>query len=696
MKRQWWSIACVLALSVGSASAQTTSLNLSRDLVRLGIAAQNLPPDDPTFDARPLFQAGLQYVQNNRIPLLTVDPGNYYFLTPQNSNSYLRLFQVSDLVIDLAGSTIYFKRAFLAGFNVTNSQRVTLTNFQIDFVEPPYTHTELTSVDADGRRLLYKTLPGWADPASFNGATTPEGSPRLWAVVFRNGSIVPGTSRMEVREPIGGGVLALLPNTSPWTQRATLSTLRPGDVVVVTQRIGQAPLKAFVGDAITFSNISVFGSSSWAVNLEFTSNSLVDHVKVMPRPGSGLIGSNGDGIHFHHSFQNNHVRSSYVTRTLDDAIAIDALSIATVIRQTGPRQIRVRRDASARFPNGTPINLVAATTRESEGGVIVSQDPADSVSPVPNGEVDLTLDRDLSAVSAGMEMVFGSADLRGAGSSIEDSIVGEVPFGRGIWISGNQGVTIQRNSIGHTSNGGIVVYQGMTPFPGPPARDLVIQSNAVVGSVGPMASGSGSQTATAAVIVASTDNANAFAQIAANTNITIRSNYIADSGRAGMWIGELDGGLLQDNVVVRWNQHPELPYYGVSAQTQSQLVADAKQALVTRQSVRVNGVNNLGQSDSTLTGAVSVNRSSASLPADPSTDAIIVQPNVPGLEWSAQSDASWISIVSGQLGTGTGRVEYSVAANTEAAPRQGTITIAGVVFSITQGGGSSSLSQRRR
>ena len=600
----------VALLWSGSASqpghAQTVSLNLSRDLVRLGIAPQNLPPDDPTFDARPLFQAGVQYAQNNRIPLLTVDPGSYYFLTPQTSGAYLRLFQVSDLVVDLAGSTIYFKRAFLAGFLVANSQRVTLTNFQTDFVEPPYTHVELTSVDASGRRLLYRTLPGWVDPSTFNGFTTPSGSPRLWVVVFRNGSIVPGTSRMEVRDPIGGGALALLPDPSPWTQSPTLSTLRAGDVVAVTQRVGQSVLKASVADAITFSNISVFGSSSWAVNLEFTSNSVVDRVKVMPRPGSGLIGSNGDGIHLHHAFHNNHVRNSYVTRTLDDAIAIDALSVATVIRQTGPRQIRVSRELSARFPNGTRVNFVAATTHESEGGSIVSQDPPDSVSPVQNGEVELTLDRDLPNIPAGTEIVFGTAALRGAGSSIEDNIVGEVPFGQGIWISGTHGVTIQRNSIGHTSNAGIGVRQGTASFPGPPARDLIIQSNAVVGSLGPMASGSGSQLAVGAILVASTDSANAFAQIAPNTNITIRSNYIADSGRAGMWIGQVDGGLLQDNVIVRWNQHPELPYHGVNAQTQSQLVADAKQALVTRLSVRVNGVNNRGQAESTLTGAVTL------------------------------------------------------------------------------------------
>jgi hypothetical protein len=659
------------------------SVNMSRDLVRLGIAAQNLPPNDPSFDARPVFQAAVQYVQSHHIPLLTVDRGSYYFLTPQNTFSFLQLSQVSDLVVDLSGSTIYFKRAFLAGINVANSQRVTLTNFQTDFVDAPYTHVELTSVDATGRRILYKALPVWVDPSTFSGATTPLGNPELWVVVFRNGLMVPGTSRMEVRDPIAGGVLELLPATSPWTQSATLSTLRAGDVVVVTQRVGQAPLKASVGDAITFSSISVFGSGSWAVNLEYTSNSVVDHVKVMPRPGAGLVGSNGDGIHFHHALQNNHVRNSFVTRTLDDAFAIDSLSVASVLLQSGPRQIRVKRDANARFPNGTRVNFVDVTTREFEGGVIVSQNPPDTVSPVSNGEVDLTLDRDVAAIPAGTEMVYGTPDWRGAGSSIDDNTVEYVPFGRGIWLSGNQGVTIQRNSVGPTSNGGIVVYQGMTPTPGPPARDIVIHSNTVAGSLGPMASGSGSQLAIGAVMVASTDSGNAFPQVARNTNITIRSNSITDSGRAGVWIGQLDGGTVQDNVIVRWNQHPELPYFGVPAQTQAQLVQDATQPVVTRLSSNVTTTNN-SVSASTPAGAVSLSEQSASVPARSSRGTIIVQPNVRGLVWSARSDAAWISVVAGRLDTGTDRVEYAVAENTTGVARRGSITIAGVAFSITQ------------
>jgi hypothetical protein len=148
--------ACLFLLAYGlgltSVYADASSLNLSRDLVSLGIASENLAPDSPSLDARPLFEAGLQYVQNHHIPLLTVDRGSYYFLTPASgtTNRYTNIFQISDLTIDLAGSTVYFKDPFLEGFSVTECQRVTLTNFQTDFINPPYTHVQVTSVDATG------------------------------------------------------------------------------------------------------------------------------------------------------------------------------------------------------------------------------------------------------------------------------------------------------------------------------------------------------------------------------------------------------------------------------------------------------------------------------------------------------------------------------------------------------------------
>ena len=201
------------------------TVNLSRDMVRLGIATQNLPANDPSFDARPIFEAAVQYVGTHHVERLTVDRGAYYFLTPQDAQTYLRFRSLSDLTIDLAGSRISFAGAFLQGFALVDCDHVTLTNFDIDFLEPPYTQVELLSVDPSARTIAYRTLPQWRDPARFDSPSAPgEAAASLvfWAVAFRGGEVVPGTSRMQVAQPIAAGLLRLVQDNTPWTQSSTL------------------------------------------------------------------------------------------------------------------------------------------------------------------------------------------------------------------------------------------------------------------------------------------------------------------------------------------------------------------------------------------------------------------------------------------------------------------------------------------
>jgi hypothetical protein len=170
----------------------------------------------------------------------------------------------------------------------------------------------------------------------------------IWAALFRNGQIIPGTSRTAVTPPMSNNTLTLTQDTSPWTQAPTLSTLQPGDTIVVTTRAGSGPVVVWGSDSITLSDIKIYGSPDWALSLYETSNSTVDHVSVMPRPGTGLVGSNADGIHFNSVFQNNHIRNSYVTRTMDDALAMDSQVHATVVSVSGPRQLTVSQKARIR------------------------------------------------------------------------------------------------------------------------------------------------------------------------------------------------------------------------------------------------------------------------------------------------------------------------------------------------------------
>ncbi len=55
-----------------------------------------------------------------------------------------------------------------------------------------------------------------------------------------------------------------------------------------------------------------------------------------------------------------------------------------------------------------------------------------------------------------------------------------------------------------------------------------------------------------------------------------------------------------------------------------------------------------------------------------------------GCAWTSTSNASWITITGGSNGTGNGPVNYSVAANTSTTARNGTLTIAGQTFNVSQ------------
>lgn len=57
-----------------------------------------------------------------------------------------------------------------------------------------------------------------------------------------------------------------------------------------------------------------------------------------------------------------------------------------------------------------------------------------------------------------------------------------------------------------------------------------------------------------------------------------------------------------------------------------------------------------------------------------------------GCAWTAKSNVAWIQITSGASGTGDGRVHYHVDRNNGSNSRTGTLTIAGLTFTVTQRG----------
>jgi hypothetical protein len=253
-----------------------------------------------------------------------------------------------------------------------------------------------------------------------------------------------------------------------------------------------------------------------------------------------------------------------------------------------------------------------------------------------------------------------------------------------MFLGGLENVVIQRNVIRRSPNAGINVFQVTVPNGGSgvPSHGVTIQSNAIEDVLGPAATGAGGAAGTqAAIIVNSNDPNFDFIPAPVNSNISIVNNYVAGSGRAGIWIGELAAGKVTGNVIVRWNQHPELPVWGDNPFPQ-----DFAEPLVERFSQNLDTAGNLIQMDSSLTGPVTLNPASTNLGRHRSEGSIAVQANVPGFAWTAVSDSAWLTVADGASGSGDGTVTYSVAANRSGSGRTGTIRIAGVAFTVTQAG----------
>jgi hypothetical protein len=676
-------------LGASGAAQPVQTLNMSLDLVRLGIASHNLTPNDPTLDARPLIQAAFGYVRANHVPRLTATRGAYYLLTPQNAAFHLFVEDLTDLTIDLAGSDLYFKNGRLGGFQCYYCTRLTLTNFTMDYLEPPSTHARVTSVDPIKRIIHYGALPGYRSPTVFaDRAVAGELSPVV-ALVFRDGQIVPGTTRMPLQAVTATSV-ELFQNTAPWTQGPTLATLRPGDTLVVTFREGFGQLVCWTCEATTYSHIRVYSAGNWAVHFAQSTGSVVEHLRLEPRPGA-LIGTTSDGIHFTHPIGANHIRRNYVTRTVDDALVIDSNSIAIVQSQPTTRQIVIGTRSNglmnARFPNGTAMAFLDyATGGTLASGVMTTQQPPDTRQNAYASQATLTFDRDLPALAPGTYVSFHDAAMLGAGSTIEDNIVEDVPFGRGVWIGGSSEVAVQRNVIRTTSSSGIIVMQHVEPGagPAPASHGVTIRSNVVEGPIGPAASGTGSQSSTAAIMAITSGPGFRLSSTPVSTNLTVRDNYVADSGRGGIFVGQTANSSIINNFITRWYQRPHLPIFGVHPDDQEETYGYWREPIAERSNSGLTVAANDIRPQSSIVAPVSFSTPVMVAPPIAAALSVTVTPVVAGFQWKASTEEPWITITSSQPVTGPGTLGFAVADNSTATARAGSITVAGQRLAITQ------------
>jgi uncharacterized protein (TIGR03437 family) len=552
----------LLLLALPCLVAQTDRLNLSHDLVPLKIAAQNMAPDTTTLDARPLLEAGVQYAQSHGIPLVTCDPGAYYLLTGHPFGTYAFFNGLHDLTLDLADSDLYFQQSNWNGMECTSCQNVQFQNFTLDSLQLPFTQLRVTSVDTVNNRISYAPLPGWEPATNFNTVRNPTGAAEpLYAFVFRNGAPLRQTSRIPVQRPVAAGFLQVTASTVPWEAARQLASIQPGDVVVLQARSSGPALGARDGSAIVFRNIAVYSSGQVGVSMETSPNSTVDQVQVVPRPGTDrLIGSNADGITAINLGRSLTIRRSRVKRTGDDGISPNVQSLGVVTGQPGTRQVAITRTAYRIFADGTAVQFMDNKTGTPAATAhIVSQVPAYSTAlPDFGSPVTLTLDADVPKLAAGDPMIYADAANLGAGLLLENNLVEDGLFARGISVWGVAGGTVQGNVVRNVAWSGLDVVEALSTrdwMQGPP-NNLAIRRN--VFEQFTQSFGSVIRSAGAITIGALDANQALIANSSPMQNIAVDNNFLSTSAYTGIWMQNVAGGSISGNTLMNVSAQPGL------------------------------------------------------------------------------------------------------------------------------------------
>ena len=591
--------AFVIAGMLLAVAASAQELNLSRDLLRLGISA-DMEPNRPDVDSRPLLQAAIDYVRRQSISRVTLDPGDYYFLTPQQNGRYIYLANLRDVAFAFAGVNLYVREAYagLFAIQVVDCERVTLSGFTLDFLELPFTQVTIAQVQPETRTIRFEPLAGFRSVTDFNDIRTSNGSlPELHGIVFRDDTVVGETGRISIGRPVRADAVTVEAE-GYWSDPATLARYLPGDTLVVFGRGAQGTaIRADGGREVAFEDVDVYASNSIAVLFVRVGAARLERVRVLPRPGTRrLISSNADGLNLTNVQAGSAIRDSVVQRTLDDGIAVNSMFLGVVQEAPAASRLVVRRQATTRFENGLEVSILkSATAEEIAGGRIVSQNPAYEAPLVSAGTVTLEFDRALPAASRDDGMVLATAAQRGQGTLVENNLVEDVLFARGIYLAGAVGITVRGNIVRRTASAGIVAWQALQvgAFATPPVRDIQILGNTVSQPIGFATPATGSYAAFGGISVVSAAVGGRFVTGRVNRQVTIAGNQILDSGRSGIWITNVAGGSIRDNVITRHGQRRDLPIVGVPVADRAQLQRDFQEPIVVRSSDAVDVAANL-------------------------------------------------------------------------------------------------------
>jgi len=582
------------SLAIAFAATAQTTLNLSEDLVRLGIASGNMVPNDPTTDAGPLFFRAVLYAKNNQFGRVIADPGAYYFqslqylvsTSTQYGGAHVAWDSLSNITIDLQGSDLYFSNPLVGGMSITNSTNVVLENFTADYDPLPFTQVRVTSVDAAHRQIQFAVDGNWQNPSILNPVfgLPPNNFQAVEVHIFRNGRSIPGVPRMNAANPVGNTQFTIAPDPTSYATSSVIGQIRPGDIAFLGMRYGGSPVTVLHCTGCMIRNIKAYSGPDIAFNISFAESSVLERLYSIPRPGTDRLVSNYGGIFMADPLPNNQVRLNRMIRTMDNSLEYDNTVIGTVTSQTDSRTFVLSGSLTSLLsyglsvPNGSAISF----QRVSDGAIVASAvTTSPVVGPYSGNQATFRFDRDLPASIVGTVMVGTDPSLRAANAVIEKNAAEEeTDCCNGLFVGGGANSVLRGNYVHRSAMSGVLISNDLRPggFNSPPAANFAVMSNVIDGA---NFTRTGYPTLQlGSVVVTGTDAPNLLTT-SPHQNISVTGNFIADSGSAAVWLGNTTNGTVTGNYFLNPNTNPAVEsavsFFGPANQP---LVVQASQNVV--------------------------------------------------------------------------------------------------------------------
>lgn len=297
---------------------------------------------------------------------IEIEPGVYQFdpaiTTPVDGEQegHIETHQLTDLIVEGQDSMLVFTDMSLGGLHFFDSTGVTIRDLTLDFDPLPFTQGEVLWIDEDTRELAIELEDGYPrlDEDFLLDATN-------WAMVHEpDGSFISGYKSQGslAKEFSDIEVVTDSRYILKVHEHSNFIGLKSGRRLSIVSRRNSAHALRFIEvDQPTVEDVTIRTAGAFAMEFMHCVDPTATGVTVAPPPDSDrMVTTCADGIHFTSNRGEATITKCYLTRCLDDGIALQA-RMARVAEVSEDDLVHVESGSAQEYRPGDTIEAMTPT-----------------------------------------------------------------------------------------------------------------------------------------------------------------------------------------------------------------------------------------------------------------------------------------------------------------------------------------------